>query len=159
MTATGPILRDIHVPSVPWWPPALGWWLLVALVLMAVVVGALLTARHRRRVQPRYAARRELDSFAAQYARDRDLHALAARLSQLLRRIALMIEPDAAASDSTAWRVFLEHRAPGAFDNEQLIALLDAPYRAHSVFDAEALLASTRNWCERALRKGVRPPA
>ncbi|HET6906073.1 MAG TPA: DUF4381 family protein, partial [Rhodanobacteraceae bacterium] len=34
---TGPALRDIRVPPVSWWPPAIGWWLLAALVLIAIV--------------------------------------------------------------------------------------------------------------------------
>lgn len=159
MNANGPVLRDIHVPPVSWWPPAIGWWLLAALVLIAITAGVRLVIRHRRRQHPRRAARRELDALAARFAQDRDPQALAAGLSKLLRRIALMIEPAAATKDSTGWRAFLEHRAPGAFDNEQLGALLEAPYRARAVFDAEALLAAARTWCERALRKGARAPA
>jgi hypothetical protein len=159
MKANGPVLRDIHVPPVSWWPPAIGWWLLAALVLIAIVAGTVFVIRHRRRAHPRRAARRELDALAACFARDRDSHALAAGLSRLLRRIALMIEPAAAAKNSAEWRAFLEHRAPGAFGDEQLGVLLEAPYRERPAFDAEALLAATRNWCERALRKGVRVPA
>lgn len=156
MTANGPVLRDIHVAPVSWWPPAIGWWLLAALLLIAIVVGVVLVIRHRRRMRPRRAARRELDALAARFARDRDPHVLAAGVSKLLRRIALMIEPAAAAKESTQWRAFLELRAPGAFDDEQLATLLRAPYRAHPAFDAEALLAAARSWCERALRNGVR---
>lgn len=153
---TGPALRDIHVPPVSWWPPATGWWLLAALVLIAIGAGVWLVGRHRRRAYPRRAARRELDALAARFARDRDAHVLAAELSRLLRRIALMIEPAAAARGADGWRDFLERRAPGAFDDGQLGALLEAPYRADAAFEAEALLAATRRWCECALRKGVR---
>ena len=159
MNASGPALRDIHVPTVAWWPPAIGWWLLAALALIAIVAGVLLVIRYRRRLHPRRAARRELEALAARYARDRDTHALAAGLSKLLRRIALLIDPAAAARGSTGWRVFLESRAPGAFDDAQLVMLLEAPYHAHAVLDAEALLSATRIWCERALRKGVQSPA
>jgi hypothetical protein len=156
MNANGPVLRDIHVPAVSWWPPAIGWWLLAASVLVAIVAGTWLVIRHRRRVHPRRAARRELDALAARFARDRDPGALAAGVSKLLRRVALIVEPAAATRNSAGWRDFLQHRAPGAFDEEQLRALVEAPYRAHPVLDAEALLASTRRWCERALRKGAR---
>jgi hypothetical protein len=159
MSPNGPALRDIHVPPVSWWPPAVGWWLLAALVLIAIVALAALVIRRRRRARPRRAARRELDALAARFARDRDPRALAAGLSKLLRRIALMIEPAAAAKGSTYWRDFLEHHAPGAYDDAQLDALLEAPYRADPAFDAAALLASTRDWCERALRRGARRPA
>jgi hypothetical protein len=159
MNANGPALRDIHVPPVSWWPPAIGWWLLAALVLIAIVTVAAFVIRQRRRAQPRRAARRELDALAARFERDRDPHALAAGLSKLLRRIALMVEPAAAAKASSHWREFLEHRAPGAYDSAQLDVLLEAPYRVQPAFDAAALLDSTRDWCERALRKGGRSPA
>ena len=159
MTVPGPTLRDIHVPPVPWWPPAIGWWLLAALALIAIVAGMLLVARQRRRLHPRRAVRRELDALSERFTHDRDVHALAAELSKLLRRIALMIEPGAAARGSDGWRAFLELRAPGAFDDAQLATLLEAPYRRDAVCDAEALLASTRAWCERALRTGARQPA
>lgn len=153
---TGPALRDIRVPPVSWWPPAIGWWLLAALVLIAIVAGVWLVVRHHRRALPHRAARRELDALAARFARDRDPRALAAGVSKLLRRIALMIEPAAASKDLAGWRAFLERRAPGAFADEQFAALLEAPYRAHPALDAEALLAATGRWCERALRKGAR---
>ncbi|MGN6313069.1 MAG: DUF4381 domain-containing protein [Rhodanobacteraceae bacterium] len=156
---TGPALRDIHVPPVSWWPPAVGWWLLAALGLIAISASVLLAVRYRRRALPHRVARRELDALAARFAQDRDPRVLAAGISKLLRRIALMIEPAAASKDLAGWRAFLERRAPGAFADEQFDALLEAPYRAHPALDAEALLAATRRWCERALRKRARLPA
>lgn len=159
MNANGPALRDIHVPPVSWWPPAPGWWLLAAVVLIAMVAGVWLVVRQRRLAHPRRAARHEIEAMAARFAQDGDAHALAADVSKLLRRIALMVEPAAAARDSNEWRAFLASRAPGAFDDAQLATLLEAPYRAHPTFDAEALLASARSWCERALRERARSPA
>lgn len=159
MNANGPALRDIHVPPVSWWPPAIGWWLLAILVLIVIVTGVLLFTRYRRRLHPRRAARRELEMLAERFGRDRDTHALAAGLSKLLRRIALLVEPAAATRDAMEWRAFLAHHAPGAFDDAQLATLLEAPYRAHAAFDAEALLAAARTWCDRALRDGMRSPA
>jgi len=44
-------LRDIHLPGpVGWWPPAIGWWLLMALVLVGLALYALryYQTRHRR---------------------------------------------------------------------------------------------------------------
>ena len=153
MNASGPALRDIHVPPVHWWPPALGWWLLAALALIAILAGVLLALHWRRRVHPRRAVRRELDALAARFAQNGDALALAAGAQASAASAADV------ARGSAEWRAFLEGRAPGAFDPEQMTALLEAPYRPHSEFDAEALLASARRWCEHALRKGVRQPA
>ena len=44
-------LRDIHLPGlIAWWPPALGWWIVAALVLAALAVLGLYyhAGRHRR---------------------------------------------------------------------------------------------------------------
>jgi Domain of unknown function (DUF4381) len=44
-------LRDIHLPGpISWWPPAVGWWLLAALVLVGLALYALryYQSRHRR---------------------------------------------------------------------------------------------------------------
>jgi len=152
MNASGPVLRDIHVPPVSWWPPAIGWWLLAMLALIGMAAAVACAIRARRLARPRRAARRELDALATRFAHDRNPRALAAGLSKLLRRVALMVEPAAAAKDSAGWRAFIQQRAPGAFADDQLGVLLDAPYRANPDFDAEALLAAARNWCERALR-------
>ena len=44
-------IRDIHLPGmIAWWPPALGWWIVAAVALAALVAFALYYAqcRHRR---------------------------------------------------------------------------------------------------------------
>lgn len=150
--SNGPLLRDIHLPQVSWWPPAPGWWLLATLILFAIIAIVLIAVRYRQRRRPRLAARRELDLLAARHLRDRDDAALAAGLSRLLRRAALTIDPAAATRDGAAWRAFLDCCAPGMFTDAQLDLLIDAPYRERVSFDAPALLDAARKWCERALR-------
>lgn len=149
-------LRDIQLPHVSWWPPAIGWWLVGGALLIMIFAGILLASRYRRCARPRRAVQRELDSLGEHFERDGDAGTLAAGLSRLMRRIALMIEPAAAAQDADEWRAFVKRRVPGAFDDAQLAVLTEAPYRSHPEFDAVALLASARKWCEHALRKGVR---
>ncbi len=151
-TSNGPVLRDIQVPQVSWWPPAPGWWLLALVILVSIVAIAAVVPRYRRRRRPLLAARRELDALAAQHACDRDDAALAAGVSRLLRRVALTIDPVAAANEGAAWRVFVDRCAPGVFTHEQLEMLSDAPFRARVSFDVEATMDAARKWCERALR-------
>lgn len=148
MSASGPSLRDIHLPPVSWWPPAPGWWLLAALLLIVCAVVITSWMRHRRRLKPWIAARQELDVLDATHASDRDDARLIAGISRLLRRIALLIDPSVVASDGIVWRAFLQRIAPDAFDRKQLDALIDAPYRARVSIDTRALVAATRRWCE-----------
>ncbi|HJU26511.1 MAG TPA: DUF4381 domain-containing protein [Rhodanobacteraceae bacterium] len=155
MSATGPQLRDIHVPQVSWWPPALGWWLLAALVLFAIIAGAWAWLRSSPARATRRAARRELDELSARYARDGDAVAFASGLSRLLRRIALVVQADAAAREGRAWREFLASRGRAAFTEEQLDVLVVAPYRDKVSLDVDALVAATRRWYEHVLRPRV----
>jgi len=155
VNATGPHLRDIHLPPVSWWPPAIGWWLLAVAVLSALIAAVFIWLRGRNARVLRRAARDELKMLGARHAQDCDNVALAAGLSRLLRRIALLLQPDVVANGESAWREFLSTRAQAAFTNEQVEVLIDAPYRPHASFDAAALIEATRQWCERALRPRV----
>jgi hypothetical protein len=150
-------LRDIHLPQVSWWPPAIGWWLVAVSILVVLIALAFVRLRGRKARALRRDARRELDALAERHALERDDAMLAAGLSRLLRRIALLLQPDVVADNDSAWRGFLSDRAQAAFTGDQLDALIEAPYRARASldadsFDADALIAATRRWCESALR-------
>ena len=149
-------MRDIHFPQVSWWPPAIGWWLLAAALLLASIVAVFIWLRGRNARALRRAAQNELAMLSAQHARDGDDVAVAAALSRLLRRIALLLQPNVVADNQSAWREFLSTRAQAAFTDEQLHVLTEAPYRARASFDAGALIDATRQWCERALQPRTR---
>ena len=160
----GPDLRDIHLPPDPsWWPPAPGWWLLAIglIVLVAFAIRALVRAWRERRWRRRVAA--ELDRIAALHASQPDPVRLAADVSQLLRRAALLIEPSAAALHGEEWLAFLDRQfddgaksaSVARFRSDTGRALTDAPYRraddpATSV-DAPALIGLARAWLKRVL--------
>lgn len=158
MNAAGPQLHDIRLPQVPWWPPAIGWWVLAGVAMLACAVGVAIWWRGRRARAWRRAARDELTTLAARHAHDRDDAALAAGLSRLLRRIALLLKPEAAVCGDAAWRAFLTEacRANAGFSEGQLDTLATAPFRAHASFDAAALLDATRRWCDSALCRRAR---
>ena len=60
--ATGPDLRDIHLPRrAGWWPPAPGWWVLGAIVLAALVYLCVKLYLYTKRQAPASARMRELD--------------------------------------------------------------------------------------------------
>lgn len=97
------LLRDIHQPPAPsWWPPAPGWWLLAGVVL---VVFALVLAWRCRRARRR---RQIAAIFDAALAAAPTAPAEVAAMSQLLRRAARRIDPNADRLQGEAWLAFLD---------------------------------------------------
>lgn len=92
------VLRDIHQPPAPpWWPPAPGWWLLVAALLLAIAAWTWWAARRRRQ---RRAIAAVFDDAVA--AAETPVMQVAA-MSELLRRAARRLDPDADRLDGEAW--------------------------------------------------------
>ena len=123
-------LRDIHLPEpVSWWPPAPGWWLLLALSIALVATGWWLLARYRRRRVLRQ-LQQELQHIREGYLQDKDA-AVLGRLSVLLRRACLSFYPrhEVASLTGDDWLGFLNSRTRNAFDDDAAQLLLQAPYR------------------------------
>jgi hypothetical protein len=147
----GPSLRDIHLPPPPgWWPPAPGWWLLgLIIILCCIFVVVRLRKRHKIR-SVRKALLNELDRCID--AARGDPVALAAALSQFLRRMALRDKPAAAALPDERWLHYLDSRMAGdEFARGVGRVLLDAPFRSVQNYDAAALIALVRRWTRNTL--------
>lgn len=156
MNTSGPVLRDIHVPTAAWWPPAPGWWLLAALIVLLLAGAAWWIGRRARR-RPLAATLREIDALALAHAHDGDVARLVDGASRLLRRIACRIAPAVASRDGEAWRDFVRLHATDDTARRVLDGLVDARFHAQPVVDPSALTTALRGWCRHALRGGVRP--
>jgi hypothetical protein len=147
-------LRDIHLPGAPaFWPPAPGWWLVVA-VLLALL--AWLTVAALRRYRIRRQRQRVLAALAGlelQLASERTPDALA-HISVLLRRLALMRFPrqEVAALTGRAWLRFLDASGGnGRFADGPGRVLATGPYQRSlpSDLDAAVFVALVREWVDR----------
>ncbi len=100
------LLRDIHQPPAPpFWPPAPGWWLLAGAVLLVLgIVMGLRWKRARRRREIAAIFDNALDEAATPTAE-------VAAISQLLRRAARRIDPEADRLQGDAWLAFLDRPA------------------------------------------------
>jgi hypothetical protein len=88
-------LRDIAVPApVPWWPPAPGWWVVMAALAIAFILIVFRAWRYWRANAYRRAALRELQRATT-----------ATGIARILKRTALAAHPrtDIAALSGSAW--------------------------------------------------------
>ena len=143
-------LRGYHLPeAVSWWPPALGWWLLLGLLLALLVSLVLLRRRARRQRQPSALAARELAVLRAAHRADGDGLAYVRGLSQLLRRFALARYPGdvPAGLCGEAWLAFLAGKENGeVFKAGVGRRFADAPYRADLDVDVHQLERAATGW-------------
>lgn len=96
-------LRDIvTLPPVPWWPPAPGWWFLLAVLGLIVLLAAVRGWRHWRANAYRRTALRAL----------REVESLAS-IAEILKRAALMASPrtQVASLTGSTWVDWLEKTA------------------------------------------------
>lgn len=149
----GPVLRDIHLPPAPsWWPPAPGWWLIGLVALLAILAACWFGQRYRVRLRGRRQLIAELDGLASDYAHDGDATILAARLHQLLRRVARRQDPATTQQSGSAWHETLARVPVDSATLNRLLALDDAMYRAQSDLDVAATVSAARSWLQRASR-------
>ena len=152
MDPTQLALRDLHLPEpVSWWPPAIGWWILLLLALVGLT---LLLVRAWRKYQanaPRRYALRELQALEAEYLAQRDPVRLGKQVSQLLRRAMLAYAPraDVAGLTGDSWLAWLDEGLPVPyFHTDGGKSLLQLPYRNpdddFGDVDIGALLAAAR---------------
>lgn len=132
-------LRDIAVPpELGLWPPASGWWILLAGgIAMAAILAGMIFARHRRNAYRR-AALVALDT------------ADAGDISTILKRAALAAWPRAEVASLTGadWLAFLDRTARSTAFTQGAGRDLEALAFGGSG-DKRAVLAAARNWVRR----------
>lgn len=151
--AAGPVLRDIHLPPPPaWWPPAWGWWAVLALSLLGLALAGWGLWRLQRRRRRQAAIRTEFDAAASGAV---DAPARLRGVSECLRRAARLQAPQAGALRGEAWLRFLDGDDPARPFSAGVGRLLDdGPYRpAIDEAEVEALLpVARRRYLELARR-------
>lgn len=100
-------LRDVHEGTAPaWWPPAPGWWIVLALV---VAIAGLLAWRSRRARRHRDAVLHLFDDAVARAGTPSEQ---VAAMSELLRRAARRTQANADTLEGDAWLGFLDEGLP-----------------------------------------------
>lgn len=156
-------LRGLHLPeAVGWWPPAPGWWVLVALLLG--VSGWLIRRgmRHRAHAAARRKALRKLEESRSAYAYHGNPVMLGTEVSELLRRTMLAYAPRAEIAGLTgdAWLAWLDRDLDEPrFRQGAGRSLLDLPYRNPDTVaddvDIDGMLAAVRERLRTPVGRGA----
>lgn len=147
-------LRDIHLPpDVPVWPLAPGYWALLALAVLALLVAAW-RYRHRHRLRLRTEARDAVDVAVARFRAGGDAARLVRDLAEVLRRVALARHGAAVAGlGGERWAAHLRDAAPANCDPSLWTLLaVDRYARTPPATDPEALARQCRRWVVHACR-------
>lgn len=155
-------LRDIHLPDpVSWWPPAPGWWLLMAGILL-IAVAAIVARKIYHGKQLKRDIKAELDNIKDRFQQTQNKTELARSLSVLLRRASISYYPkaDIAGLTGDAWLQYLDESSAGASGNSGFRSdtgriLLTAPYLPEVSpdnnrldYDAQELIRLCESWLQ-----------
>jgi hypothetical protein len=123
-------LKDIHLPdAITWWPPAIGWWLLLVLIPVSCMAIIWLYKFITRKTAIK-TAKKQLIAIKKDTS-TQDSQKLQ-QLSELLRRVAISIAPrsEAASLTGQAWLHYLDQTVKGTPFTEGVGQYLaDAHYR------------------------------
>ncbi len=156
-------LRGLHLPDpVGWWPPAPGWWVLMAVLVIGC--GFLVRAwlRRRARSAARRKALKQLEESRSAYAYHRNPVVLGAEVSELLRRTMLAYAPrsEVAGLTGDAWLAWLDRDLDQPrFREGAGRSLLELPYlnpeTTAADVDIDGMLAAVRVRLQTPLGKGA----
>lgn len=143
-------LAPIHLPAdVSAWPPALGWWIVLALIL-ALMAAAFLWYRHFRRL----AFRREALALLGEIEKQQDLAPLQRidAVSALLKRVAITAHGRERVAGRTgdSWLQFLDASGKtNGFTQGPGRILGASRFQPNITLDTPALIALCRDWIQK----------
>lgn len=148
MQETELALKDIHLPdAISWWPPAIGWWLLVLLIPALIGFSYWLYKRLTRKTALKTAKK---TLAAIKLNAELDNTQKLRELSILLRRVAVSLAPrtEVASLTGHSWLAFLDQSLSGAPFSQGGQVLITAPYRNAAPSDQEItiLFSLSEEW-------------
>lgn len=151
-TATPPALnslRDIHLPkAVSIWPLAPGWYIVIALIVAALMLGLLFYLRSWYRNRAKKQAIHKLKELKALYKQGKNQQQIIAQVSILLRRVALAYFPkqNIAGLQGERWLQFLARNSQVQNFSREAKILNTAPYQAKIASDLNYLFPLVEQW-------------
>ena len=147
-------LKELHLPdSVSWWPPAIGWWIIVLVIPLLFVLGLWLYRYLTRKTAIKTARKILVDLKKNEQLNDREK---LIQLSILFRRVAISISKEQVAGlTGKEWLAFLDKSIKGDPFSEGIGQLLiTVPYQ--KIMPTRDELDQLFDICEEWLKKSTK---
>lgn len=142
-------LRDIHLPDpIGWWPLAPGWYGLMALILLIIFLFFCYLYKRHLNAIPKKQALILLKNYTEQYEKDKNAQLASARISELLKRVALVYYPRSkvASMHGDEWIQFLNQTAKGIDFKPVYSMLLETPFKPAESMNIQPLIVRAEKW-------------
>ncbi len=146
-------LRDIHLPDpVSWWPPAIGWWILLALLILLAVLLPALIRRLRKKSLKKFIVQ-EFDAIVD--AHQNNPTALLQATSAFLRQLLMTYRgrKNIAGLTGDQWLGELQNISPEKLPQPIIFLLKDGPYQKSVNFNEEQFIHDLRQWLKQLPQK------
>lgn len=125
-------LHDIHLPDpIYWWPLAPGWYVLTSVFFLLLLITGWFALQRYKNARPKRHALRLLQTYKQQYQEEKNPQLTCARVSELLKRVALAYFPreKVASLSGDQWLLFLHQTGRNTDFMKLRHALLVWPYQ------------------------------
>lgn len=142
-------LKDIHLPEpIGWWPLAHGWFILFGVLLSALFFAGWGIARLYARGRAKRRALLLIAEYEKHYQNDPNSQLTTARVSELLKRVALAYYPrvQVAGLQSEQWLTFLNETSTNLDFKQVRVELLELPYQPSKQYNLTQLFNLARTW-------------
>lgn len=142
-------LKDIHLPTpIGWWPLAPGWYVIIALIILISIFIFYCIYKNHRDAKAKNYALILLMNYQKEYEKEQNVALTSARISELLRRVALVYYPreDVASLHGEDWLHFLNETGKEIDFNLVKNMLLDAPFKTNQIMDLNPLFNTAQLW-------------
>ena len=142
-------LRDIHLPdAISWWPPAIGWWILLALIIAAIIF---IPKLYRRMTYTplNKVANKTYQNIIDEFKENNNDSAFIIATSQFLRQTAMSYcgRDEVAQLTGDKWIEALNNITEQDFFTDDLKQnLVSAPYQKNISIDAEHIINTVQSW-------------
>ena len=146
-------LKDIHLPqAIDWWPPAIGWWMLVLIVLAVTVVALIWIWRRYQSKAYRRQAETQLSQIRDRFQQQQDSGQLLSELSILLKRTCITRygRDRVAGLAGKEWLQFLDQTGnTQAFTQGLGNTLVNERFRPSPDVNGNELIQLVQNWLKK----------